>query len=159
MQAWHAIGYATITNVPQTQIDIFVPSHKRDVADLPLILPTGAVLYYLGLRTPAVALIGATGERLKVGTVQTDVNPGIAVASNAIAPNSFASAAATPFAAPLATMAVPTQYRLLNSNAGNTAAGTGIRVASGTQRVIVDACYVLPGEPSRVEMLGYLSTY
>jgi hypothetical protein len=99
---------------------------------------------------------------LKVGTAHTDVNPNIAFASNAIAANSSARAAATPYdtpAAPLGTLGSATQYRLFCSNAGNTAAGTGVRVATGTQRVIVDVCYLLPGDPSRIEQLGYQSTY
>lgn len=162
IQAWHAIGYATITSSLQTSIDILVPSHRRDVSDVPLIVPSGAQVYFIGFRTPNVALIGTTGERLKVATAHTDVNPNIAVASSAIAANSTGRSGATPFdtlAAPLGILGGATQYRLLCSNAGNTAAGTGIRVATGTQRVVVDLCYVTLGDPSRQEQVGYPSTY
>jgi hypothetical protein len=163
IQAWHAIGYATIPSGLQTSIDIFVPSNRRDSNDLPLIVPAGSQVYYIGLRTPKdVALIGTTGERLKVATAHTDVNPAIVVASNVIAANSTARSGATPFdtlAAPLGILGGATQYRLLCSNAGNTAAGTGIRVATGTQRVIVDLCYLTLGEPSRIEQVGYPSSY
>lgn len=163
IHAYHALGYAEITSTLQTSIDIKVPSHKRDVSDTLLIVPAGAQVYYIGLRTPKdVALIGTTGERLKVGTVHTDTAPVLTVASNAVAANSIASSAGSPYAtlaAPLGTLGGATQYKLLNSNAGNTAAGTGIRVASGTQRAIVDICYLLIADPSRIEQLGYPSTY
>lgn len=164
MQAFHAIGYALVTATNQVQIDVLVPSHVRDVSDLPLIVPTGATVYYIGFRTPAsVALLGTSGERLKIGTAHTDVNPNIAFAAgNNIAANSSARIAATPYdtpAAPLGVLGAATQYRLFCSNAGNTAAGTGVRVATGTQRVIVDVCYLLAGDPSRIEQLGYQSTY
>ncbi|ABA24673.1 hypothetical protein Ava_D0008 [Trichormus variabilis ATCC 29413] len=160
--AYHALGYATITSSLQTQIDIFVPSHQRDRNDTPLIVPAGAQVYYIGLRTPNVALIGTTGERLKVAAAHTDTAPVLTVASSAIAANSSARSVATPYdtlAAPLGTLGGATQYRLLNSNAGNTVAGTGVRVASGTQRVICDVCYLLAADPSRLEQVGYPSTY
>ncbi|MBW4674675.1 MAG: hypothetical protein KME52_11795 [Desmonostoc geniculatum HA4340-LM1] len=163
IHAYHALGYALITSTLQTSIDIKVPSHKRDVDDTLLIVPSGAQVYYIGFRTPKdVALVGTTGEKLKVGTVHTDTAPVLTVASSAIAANSIAKSAATPYdtlAAPLGTLGSATQYKLLNSNAGNTAAGTGIKVATGTQRLIVDICYVLAADPSRLEQLGYPSTY
>ncbi|MFN6460849.1 MAG: hypothetical protein RMZ41_003250 [Nostoc sp. DedVER02] len=165
--AYHAMGYALITTAPQTQIDIFVPSHSRDISDLPLIVPAGARVYWISLRVPKpITLVGTTGDRLKVGTAHTDVNPNIAVASSAIAGGSSAQAAAVPFdtlAAPLGTLGGSTQYRLYCSNAGNTAAGSGISVASGVNptlsRVVVDVCYLVPGIPSRLENLGYQSSY
>ncbi len=160
IHAYHALGYALITTTLQTSIDLKVPSHKRDVDDTLLIVPSGAQVYYLDFRTPKdVALIGTTGEKLKVGTVHTDTAPVLTVASSVIAANSSAKAAATPYDAALATLGGATQYKLLCSNAGNTAAGTGVRVATGTQRVIVDVCYLLAADPSRNEQLGYPSTY
>lgn len=159
-QAWHAIAYAEIDTTLRSQIDLLVPSHTRDSADIPLVIPAGARVYYIGLRTPAdVPLVGTTGERLKVATAHTDANPNIQVASSAIAANSIASAVATPFDAALATLGASTQYRLLVSNTGNTAAGNGVRVATGKKRVIADICYLTAGEPSRLEQLGYPSTY
>ncbi len=160
IHAYHALGYALITTTLQTSVDIKVPSHKRDIDDTLLIVPSGAQIYYIGLRTPKdVSLVGTTGEKLKVGTTHTDTAPVLTVASNAIAANSSAKAAATPYDAALATLGSATQYKLLCSNAGNTAAGTGVRVATGTQRVIVDVCYLLAADPSRIEQLGYPSTY
>ncbi len=161
--AYHALGYALIATTLQTSIDIKVPSHKRDVDDTLLIVPSGAQVYYIGFRTPKdVALVGTTGEKLKVGTAHTDTAPVLTVASSAVAANSTAKSAATPYdtlAAPLGTLGGATQYKLLCSNAGNSAAGTGVKVATGTQRVIVDVCYLLPADPSRLEQLGYPSTY
>lgn len=162
MHAYHALGYAEITSTLQTSIDIRVPSHKRDVSDTPLILPSGAIVYYIGFRTPNVALIATTGEKLKVAAAHTDTAPVLTAASNAIAANSTARSAASPYAslsAPLGTLGGATQYRLLCSNAGDTAAGTGVRVASGVQRAVVDICYLLIADPSRIEQLGYPSTY
>jgi hypothetical protein len=160
IHAYHALGYALITTTLQTSIDIKVPSHKRDVDDTLLIIPSGAQVYYIGFRTPKdVALVGTTGEKLKVGTAHTDTAPVLTVASSAIAANSIAKAAATPYDSVLATLGSATQYKLFCSNAGNTAAGTGVKVATGTQRVIVDVCYLLSADPSRNEQLGYPSTY
>jgi hypothetical protein len=156
---WHAIGYAEIDTTLRTQIDILVPSHKRDVEDLPLIVPNGAKVYYIGFRTPDVALTGTTGNLLKVGTALTDVTPNIAVASNVIAASSTAKSVATPFDSVLATAPGATQYYLLCSNAGSTAAGTGVKVAEGKKRVVVDICYLTVAEPSRLEQLGYPSSY
>lgn len=163
MLAYHALGYATITTTLQTSIDIYVPSHKRDVSDTLLIAPAGAIVYYIGFRTPKdVALVGTTGDKLKVGTAHTDTAPAVSVASSAIAANSIAKSAASPYAslsAPLATLGSATQYKLLCSATGNDGAGSGIKVAAGTQRVIADICYLLIADPSRLEQLGYPSTY
>ena len=157
--AWHALGYAEVDATLRSRIEIFVPSHTRDVEDIPLIIPTGARIYYVGFRTPDEAIIGTTGERLKVGTGHTDVNPNIAVADSAIAANSTAKSVATPFDNAITTLSSAAQYQLFCSNAGNTAAGNGVRISSGKKRLVVDICYLTAAEPSRLEQLGYPSTY
>ena len=143
-----------------------------------LTVPAGMVLYYLGLRippptpgqspTPAsgsvptttggnTTLIGTTGERLKVGTAHTDTAPVITCASNAYVPG-IAKLAPTQamwgtLAAPLGVLGSDTTYNLLVSNAGNTAAGTGIRTAANKVRLIVDVAYIYVNDPALPERL------
>jgi hypothetical protein len=56
-------------------------------------------------------------------------------------------------AAPLGVLGSDTTYNLLVSNAGNTAAGTGIRTAANKVRLIVDVAYIYVNDPALPERL------
>lgn len=139
----------------------------------PLILPTGAQIHKVTLRLPANAaegfeptygidlprnttMVGTTGELVKVATTAapyTPVAPAIASVGNAYAANASAvlarQTAQADQAAPnlLTTLVADTTYQISVSDAGSTAAGTGISLsAAGTAFIYADIFYALDGD-------------
>jgi hypothetical protein len=168
------VGYVKITSTLQTNIPIFLPSSAQNpqelinIPDKRLVLPVGAIVNHLSFRLPKLetnnttpqfgnlqpgaTLIGTTGEFAKVaadGTFTT-TTPAIASASNAYAANASAVAnrgIASPVdvaASSLIAVGAATNMSLVVSNAGNTAAGTGIRTSAGDALAIVRVCWYEP---------------
>lgn len=130
---------------------------QQSFPDRNLVLGAGTVVNYVGIRLPeygnafegvstpygllptGCTMIGTTGENLKVspttGTTHTVTTPVITCASNAYQPDAAAFLWRAPGivdqASPslLTTIAAPTPLQLTVSNAGNTAAGNGIRLS------------------------------
>jgi hypothetical protein len=126
--------------------------------DRPLTLPAGVIVNYVALRLPeygtmfegvsapyglldqGTTIIGTTGENLKVspstGTTHTTTAPAIACANSSYAPDSFATvfrrsslpdqASPSWIGAPSGSAITP---QITVSNAGNTAAGNGVRLS------------------------------
>lgn len=125
--------------------------------DRPLVLPAGATVNYVGLRLPEYGnqfegaspygmlpigcqIVGTTGENLKVspatgGTTHTTTSPSIACTSNQYTPDAFATSF-RPSGLPnqaspswITTLAGSVTPQITVSNAGNTAAGNGVRLS------------------------------
>lgn len=182
-----AVGYAKITSTLQSNIPIYLPSQAQTGGELLtnpdklLILPTGSIVTRIALRLPATetnkttqygnlpvgrTLVGTTGELVKVGAtgVFTTTAPSIAAASSVYAPNAAATVqrpvgTADVVASGLVTLGAATTYSLLVSNAGSTAAGTGIATSvSGVEALaIVQICWYEVQPAPNYEILGYQS--
>ncbi len=174
MRLVERVGYARITSTLQSNIPIFLPSSAQTALELTtnpdkrLTLPVGAVVNHLSLRLPQLeadpvtpqygnlqkgaTLIGTTGEFVKVAANNTfnTTAPSIVCVANAYTPNSSAvvnRSIATPgdvAASSLIQVAAPIDMSLVVSNAGNTAAGVGIRTSIGDALAIVRVCWYEP---------------
>lgn len=130
---------------------------QQSFPDRPLALSAGTLINYVGIRLPeygnmfegvstpygllpqGCTIVGTTGENLKVspttGTTHTVTAPVITAANNSYPPDGTAFIWRTPSqgdqASPglITTLAAPTTFQLTVSNAGNTAAGNGIRLS------------------------------
>jgi hypothetical protein len=181
-----AVGYAKITSTPQSNIPVYLPSQAQAGGELVtnpdrlLVLPAGAIINRIALRLPKLednktaqygnlpsksTLIGTTGELVKVGAagVFTTTDPAIAAVAGVYTPNSSKVAnrgivnTADVAASGLVTLGAATQFNLLVSNAGSTAAGTGIATSAGDAFAIIQICwYELQPAPT-YELLGYQS--
>lgn len=180
-------GRAKLTDTLQSSIPLVIPSDRKDQVsfpDRPFTLLTGDIITYVGIRLPGyqiageqefygqlpkgVTMIGTTGENLKVspttGTTHTVTTPVITAASNAYTPDSSAQIARVPNAMAdqaspglLTTLAADTTFQITVSNAGNTAAGNGIRLsATGKEaHILVVMCVCSPMKMLRMEELNY----
>jgi hypothetical protein len=182
-----AVGYAKIDTTLRTNISVYVPSSQAQTPgesinspDQLLILPAGAVVARIGLRLPKIdpntttqygnlrkgaTLIGTTGELVKVGygTTFTNTAPSIAAASSVYAPDATATvqrglAGADVTLSGLVTTGAATPVNLLVSNAGSSAAGTGIATSAGVAFAIVQVCWYEIQPALRYEDLGYISS-
>lgn len=181
-----AVGYAKIDTTLRTNISVYVPSSQSqtpgesvNAPDRLLILPIGAIVTRIALRLPKIdpnkttqygnlrtgaTLIGTTGELVKVGygTTFTNTAPSIAAASSVYAPNASATvqrgnAGADVALSGLVTIGSATPVNLLVSNAGSTAAGTGIATSAGVALAIVQVCWLELQAAPNYEDLGYIS--
>jgi hypothetical protein len=181
------VGYAKITNLLQTNIPIFLPGSTESAEarsihpDKRLVLPVGAIVTSIALRLPRLetnvstpqygnldigaTLIGITGEFVKVAAdgVFTTTAPSIVSVANLYTPNLAAAVNRNP-AAPadvatssLITVTAATSMSLVVSNAGNTAAGAGIRTSSGDAYAIVRINYLEPLPAPTYEDMGFLA--
>ncbi len=172
-------GWAKLDTTLRTEFDIVLPSHQKRKADKPFLIPTGATIYRIALRLPralrqdedtkygllekGATIIGTTGEVLKVASTtaaHTVTAPGIISGANTYTPNASAVLAVNEWQAltgQLATLAADTTFKLYVSNAGNTAAGTGIRVSKGEAYVLCEVCYKMAAEALDFERTGYPS--
>jgi hypothetical protein len=179
------VGYAKLTPTLQTNIPILIPSNAQAAGELVtnpdrrLVLPIGAIVCRIALKLPRQdpnkttqfgnlpiksTLIGTTGELVKVGAdnVFTTTDPSIAAVANAYAPNAektvqrpLGIADAIPTG--LITVSAATNMSLLVSNAGSTAAGTGISTSAGVALAIVQICYYEIQPAITYEQMGYES--
>lgn len=181
-----AVGYAKITNALQANIPVYLPSQAQAGGELVtspdrlLVLPVGAIINRIALRLPKLednrttqygnlpaksTLIGTTGELVKVGAagVFTTTEPSIAAIANTYAPNASKTVnrgiatTADVASSGLITLGAPTAYSLLVSNAGSTAAGTGIATSAGDAFAIVQICWYEIQPAPNYEILGYQS--
>lgn len=142
----------------------------------PLVIPSGAQIDSVGLSLPAAntgatdsiygaqlpkncTIIGTTGENLKVspttGTTHTVTAPVITSASNAYTAGTGAvvsrAAGVADAVSPslLLTLGSATTYQITVSNAGNTAAGNGIRLSltGAIAFIVAEIWYTLPPNP------------
>ena len=170
-------GWAKLDTTLRNEIEIVLPSHQRRKADKPFTIPSGATIYRIGLRLPrslradedtkygilprGATIIGTTGENLKVASTtagHTAASPAIVAANNSYLPNSSAVLCVNEWQAltgQLATLGADTTFKLYCSNAGNTAAGNGIRVSSGEAFVIAEICFKMASEALDFERTGY----
>ena len=178
---------ARVTDALQSAIPLIIPSDRKDQVsfpDRPFVLQAGDIINYVGIRLPGyqfvgemdfygqlprgVTLVGTTGENLKVspttGTTHTVTAPIITAANNAYPPDGAAQVARTPNAfadqaAPgmLSTLAADTTFQITVSNAGNTAAGNGIRTSrTGVEaHILVVFCVSSVMKMLRMEELNY----
>lgn len=182
-----AVGYAKIDTTLRTNISVFVPSSQAQTPgesinspDRLLILPVGAIVSRIALRLPRIdpnattqygnlrkgaTLIGTTSELVKVGygTTFTNTAPAIAAASSVYTPNATATvqrglAGVDVALSGLITTGAATPVNLLVSNAGSSAAGTGIATSSGVAFAIVQVCWFEPQSAPSYEDLGYISS-
>lgn len=153
---------------------------QQTFPDRILTLSAGTIVNYIGFRLPeygnlyegvtapygllptGCTIVGTTGENLKVspttGTTHTVTTPVITAASNAYTPDSFAYVWRTPGMADQAspslitTIGSATTLQLTVSNAGNTAAGNGIKLstAGATAFVFVTIWVASPQVPLRL---------
>lgn len=179
-------GRAKITDALQTNLPLFIPSDRisqTEFPDKPFTLEAGSIINYIGIRLPNyplvgeesgvygllprnVTMIGTTGENLKVspttGTTHTVTSPVIVAASNAYAPDGSAQLARAPGQADQAspslitTLGADTTFQVTISNAGNAAAGNGIRLSrSGAEAFILVTMFVSsPMKPLRMEEIN-----
>lgn len=180
-----AVGYAKITSTLQSNIPIYLSSQAQAGGELVtnpdklLILPTGAIVTRIALRLPATetnkttqygnllvgrTLVGTTGELVKVGAtgVYTTTAPSIAASASVYTPGASATVqrplgAADAVASGLVTLGAATIYSLLVSNAGSTAAGSGIATSAGEALAIVQICWYEVQPAPGYEVLGYQS--
>jgi hypothetical protein len=183
------VGYAKLTPTLQTVLDVKVSSNRKihDPSQFnwkPLVLPQGARVSYAGIRLPrayddsrgyvrgylpkGATIAGTTGENLKVSYDATSYRhataaPVLACANSLYTPNSFAVAgrAGAAEAAPslFADLTADTTVKLYVSNAGNTAAGTGIRLGGTTKPnsyayIVVEVGWTAPSIPGLLENFG-----
>jgi hypothetical protein len=150
--------------------------------DKRLVLPIGAVVNSIAVRLPKLetntntpqygnlppgsTLVGTTGEIVKVAAdgVFTTTQPAIACVANAYTQNAAAVAnrnIAAPTDVPASSLITVTasaiNLSLVVSNAGNTAAGSGIRTSSGAAFAIVRVCWFEPMPAPTYEDLGFLT--
>jgi hypothetical protein len=179
------VGYAKLTSTLQSSIPIYVPSHQKPESVYPdtlMVIPQNAVIYRVALRMPrayddtnaqevygrlqkGATLIGTTGENVKVAPTtggHTTTAPVITCASSAYTAGVAVSADRFPGQADvtlsnLITAGSDTPFSLLVSNAGNTAAGNGIRTSAGDAFIICEICYFLPAEVCTYEQMGFKS--
>lgn len=179
-----AVGYAKITNTLQSNIPVFLPSQAQAGGELVtnpdrrLILPVGAIISRMALRLPRIEtnrttqygnlpvgtrLIGTTGELVKLSAdaVFTTIDPAITAAANSYTPDASRTVQSPSNAAAgiVPALTVATSYSVVVSNAGSTAAGTGISVSStGVDAfAIVQICWYEIQPAPNYEVLGYQS--
>lgn len=175
-------GYAQINTTLQSDIILKKspawPGSQADYPDQNLIIPARAQIISMGIvlppNTPSdsnidpipnrltkdATLVGTTGENLKIGTAHTDTTPVITSAANAYTPGgsvNICRALGEADAAPLTTLAADTTYRLLVSNAGNAAAGNGIRTSEGTALIIAGIGWLAAAKPLTHEEFGQIT--
>lgn len=184
LDTYQYVGWGLIDTTPRSVIDLVLPSGQKRRADKPFIVPAGATIYRMSLRLPramrpdeqglgkkygileyGAKLIGNTGENLKLakttgtGSAHTSTAPAIVCgASDTYAPDGSDVQAAlewSALAAPLGLTASATTFKLYVSNAGNTAAGTGISTSKGVAFILAEVCFKMPGEAMDFERAGY----
>lgn len=178
----YTVGYAQINATLQSDIILKKspkwPGSQTDYLDQNLIIPDHAQIISMGIALPPntpsdsnidpipnqltknATLIGTTGENLKIGTAHTDTTPVITSASNAYTPGNSVNicrALGEADSAPLTTLAADTTYRLLVSNAGNTAAGNGIRTSEGTALILAGIGWLAAAKPLTHEEFGQIT--
>jgi hypothetical protein len=135
-EVYHIRGYARVTTTLQTAIDIKVKADNATDSELTgITIPSGAVVSRIAFRVPE-ALIATTGELLKVAAAVTDTTgyPSATAASSAIAAGAYRADTLIPSAAVGSNIAL----KLLSTNSGSAAAGTGVRVATNHKVGYVD---------------------
>lgn len=171
-------GWAKLDTTARNEFDIVLPSHQKRKADKTFLVPNGATIYRIALRLPRAlrqdedkkygllekkaTIIGTAGENLKVASTtaaHTATAPAIVCGGDGLyVPNSSAVLAVNEWQAltgQLATLTADTTFKLYVSNAGNTGAGTGIRVSSGEAFVLCEICYKMAAEALDFERTGY----
>lgn len=157
---YRIVGYVDIPSTNTlSQFDLVTPSvNARDpdrVYTGGLTIPTGAWVRRRAIRIPstntagrAATLVGTTGDRLVLGTGNTDSAAGnmVQAASSSFASGPYRVDVFNPTA-----LASPLALRLFVANTGNTAAGTAPTVStggttSGTIRVLWEVVYQAPSE-------------
>lgn len=179
-------GRAKITDALQSNLPLVIPSDRisqTEFPDRPFVLESGSIINYIGIRLPnyplvgeesgvygllprGATIIGTTGENLKVspttGTTHTVTTPVITAANNSYPPDGSAQLARAPGqvdqASPslIGTLAADTTFQVTISNAGNTAAGNGIRLSrTGAEAFILVTMFVSsPMKPLRMEEIN-----
>lgn len=177
LDTFQLAGWVKLDTTLRSEFDIALPSHQKRKADKTFIVPAGATIYRIALRLPRelradedkkygllekkATIIGTTGENLKVASTtaaHTATSPAIVAANSIYTPNASAVLAVNEWQAlsgQLATLGADTTFKLYVSNAGNTAAGVGIRVSSGVAFVLCEICYKMAAEALDFERTGY----
>lgn len=178
LDSFQYVGWAKLDTTLRTEVDIVLPSLQRRVADKPYIIPNGATIYRIGLRLPRAIrsdesfmygvlqkdsiIQGTAGENLKVASTasaHTAAAPAIVCgAGGTYTPNASAVLCANEWQAlsgQLATLSSDATFKIYVSNAGNTAAGNGIKVSKGEAFILAEICFKMAAEAIDFERSGY----
>lgn len=175
---YHITGYALVGSTGATSFDVVIPSPDRRADDKPrasitgLVVPTGAKVYYLGVRVPDMrrdrgvgtassGLVGTNTNRIKlasaVNTTATGVigatalgtdSSALAVASTTVAPAANAFGVITPVAV------TPNPLTLKVYVTDNTGAAAGSNLTStttGGTPLICEVAYYLDDDVADLE--------
>lgn len=178
LSTFQFVGWSKLDTILRNEFEVALPSLQRRVADKPYIIPAGATIYRIALRLPrairsdenfmygvlekGARILGTAGENLKLASTtaaHTATSPSIVCnGDGSYTPNASAVLCANEWQAlsgQLATVNADTTFKIYVSNAGNTAAGAGIRVSSGEAYVLTEICFKMANEAIDFERAGY----
>jgi hypothetical protein len=164
---YHITGYALVDSTGGTSFDVIIPSPDKRSDDKPranitgLVLPSGANVYFLGLRVPDMrkdravgsaftGLVGTNTNRLKLADAVANDNvlttttlatssASIAVASTTVAPATAVKSVVTPV-----TLAGSETLKVYVTDATGTAAGSTLTSSlTGGTPIICEVAYFL----------------
>lgn len=160
MRHYQGLVYVPNTDY-QTTFTIYLPSRMKDTPDLPMVLPIGANVYYIGLATGDNLVQLTSTDRIKVataiGATGVSVNPG---AAQIPADLRNSSHLANPYdmtgaSAPLGLQASPLTLKLFSTTSGLTSLGTGLKSAKtgidDKSYISVDVCWWTWDEATAIE--------
>lgn len=178
LSTFQFVGWTKLDTTLRTEFNISLPSLQRRVSDKPYIIPSGATIYRISLRLPrairsdenfqygvlskGVTIQGTAGENLKLASTtdaHTATSPAIVCnGDGTYTPNASAVLCANEWQAlsgQLATINADTTFKIYVSNAGNTAAGSGIKLSSGEAYILTEICFKMANEAIDFERAGY----
>ena len=144
------VGRATITSTLGLSFDIYNRKGEKPI------IPVGARIYRVGMRIPA--LVGTTGEFIKLAATLAEDASTNNVLSAAAATSAYAAAVAlkdTNFADAVAISGSPSTFKIwvgaapVDPETEVTLAGTGISAAT-TSYILVQICYTMSVEAAPV---------
>lgn len=172
------IGVVYIDTNLATSWDVNLLSGQKGISNtVGLVVPSGAVIYKVGFRTPALetgqtitatasdrfklaTAVGATGTQAFNATASTAYVASTAFGSNSVTEESkvftihpyqgSATPAAADFSVALSSSAT---FKIYNDN-GTTGAGSGVKVSTGTYPIVVQVCYWLDDGIPTLERIG-----
>lgn len=127
-----------LVRIPNTSFvntfDIVIPSREKDVPDIPLIIPAGAYVYYIGIRLGSDLEQLTAGNGIKIANaIGEGANNLIITAGVPLAPDNvgfiaqYPNSPNNPVNPQLGLKATPYIPKLYSTNPGGTALGGGIR--------------------------------
>lgn len=178
LSTFQFVGWTKLDTTLRNELEIELPSLKVRVQGKPYVIPAGATIYRIALRLPRairsdesfmygvlpkdVTIQGTAGENLKLASTtaaHTATSPSIVCnADGTYTPNASAVLCANEWqtlSGQLATINADTTFKIYVSNAGNTAAGNGVKLSSGEAYVLAEICFKMANEAIDFERAGY----